>query len=243
LTASLDYGTSAKSQPTGKVPVLRMGNIQEGRLDWTDLVYTSDDREIARYALAPGTVLFNRTNSPELVGKTAIYRGERPSIFAGYLIRIQALPALDPEYLNLCLNSTAARSFCLRVKSDGVSQSNINATKLGAFAVPFCDIIEQREIVRRVAGLLQAAEQIGARAFAVRARIEKLRSAVLARAFRGELLPTEAELAQADGRTYESADDLLARVRISAELSGPKQRQTSRRGAGARGRPAVGAKR
>ncbi len=137
LCDSFQYGTSRKSEPTGKVAVLRMGNIQNGRIDFNDLVYTSDLKEIDKYVLLPQTVLFNRTNSPELVGKTGIFRGEQPAIFAGYLIRINALPEVDPEYINYCLNSNFAKDFCSKAKTDGVSQSNINAQKLGKFEIPF----------------------------------------------------------------------------------------------------------
>ncbi len=112
LASSFNYGTSAKSKRSGKTPVLRMGNLQGGEIDWSDLAYTSDAAEIRQYSLSPQTVLFNRTNSPELVGKTAIYRGERPAIFAGYLIRINPHVELNPQYLNLCLNTSYAREFC-----------------------------------------------------------------------------------------------------------------------------------
>ena len=67
LCRSFQYGTSRKSEPSGKVAVLRMGNIQNGEIDWSDLAYTSDDKDIKKYNLDPGDVLFNRTNSPELV--------------------------------------------------------------------------------------------------------------------------------------------------------------------------------
>ena len=191
---SFDYGTSAKSQPSGKVPVLRMGNIQEGRIDWTDLVYTSDKDEILKYSLSPNTVLFNRTNSPELVGKTAIYRGEQPAIFAGYLIRINNLPELDPNYLNYFLNSMQARDYCVQVKTDGVSQSNINAQKLGSFEIPFCSIEEQHEIVRRVDALFKKADAIQARYEHARKFVDALPQAILAKAFRGELMLAQAEV-------------------------------------------------
>lgn len=191
LCESLNYGTSTKSQPSGKVSVLRMGNIQSGKIDWTDLVYTSDDDEIQKYSLRPNTVLFNRTNSPELVGKTAIYRGERPAIFAGYLIRINQLPELEPEYLNLCLNTNYAKEFCLHIKTDGVSQSNINAQKLGAFNVPFCPLLEQQEIVRRVEALFKIADRIEERYQKAKAHIDKLTRSHLAKAFRGELVPQD----------------------------------------------------
>jgi type I restriction enzyme S subunit len=217
LCQGFSYGTSAKSQRVGKVPVLRMGNIQNGEVDWSDLVYTSDCEEIQKYSLQPNTVLFNRTNSPELVGKSAIYRGEGPAIFAGYLIRITHLSELDPRYLNLCLNSIYAREFCLRVKTDGVSQSNINAQKLGVFEVPYCSLKEQEEIVRRVEALFKMADAIEKRVAAASARAEHLTQAVLAKAFRGELVPTEAELASREGRDYEAASVLLERIKAGRE--------------------------
>jgi type I restriction enzyme S subunit len=111
VAADITYGSSMKSMPFGDVPVLRMGNIQAGRLDWIDLVYTSNPAEIGKYALLSGDVLFNRTNSPALVGKTAIYHGERPAIYAGYLIRIRCGERLDPEYLTYCLNSPQGREY------------------------------------------------------------------------------------------------------------------------------------
>jgi|SRR5215469_4803178 len=213
ICESFDYGTSTKSQSTGKVPVLRMGNIQNGKLDWNDLVYTSDEAEIDSYRLKPKTVLFNRTNSPELVGKTAIYIGQRPAIFAGYLIRVNHYPELDPEYLNFCLNTNYARNFCESVKTDGVSQSNINAKKLGTFDVPFCRLGEQREIVKRVQKLLALADQIEARFTEAKKRVDSITQSLLAKAFRGELVATEYKLAKAEGRSFESAEQLLERIK------------------------------
>jgi len=181
------YGSSAKSSSSGTTPVLRMGNIQNGKLEWSDLVYTSDSAEIDKYQLLPGDVLFNRTNSPELVGKTAVYHGERPAIYAGYLIRVRCGPMLLPEYLGYCLNSPAGRDYSWRVKSDGVSQSNINAKKLAAFEFWCPSVEEQQEIVARVEALLGCAEQIEARYATAAAQVERLAPGLLARAFRGEL--------------------------------------------------------
>lgn len=188
LCESFDYGTSAKSSKNGKVPVLRMGNLQNGEIDWSDLAFTSDKTEISKYRLRQNSVLFNRTNSPELVGKTAIYRGGRDAIFAGYLIRINNFEILDPEYLNLCLNTSHAKEFCRRVKSDGVSQSNINAQKLGTFEVPFPPLEEQKEIVRRVEELFKFADAVEERYKKVKAHTDKLTQSILAKAFRGELV-------------------------------------------------------
>ena len=89
---------------------MRMGNIQNGRLSWDKLVYSDNAEDNKRYLLKYNDVLFNRTNSPELVGKTAIYKGEMPAIFAGYLIRIHRKEnLLDADYLNYYLNSEMAK--------------------------------------------------------------------------------------------------------------------------------------
>ena len=188
LCESFEYGSSKKSCIQGRVAVLRMGNLQNGEIDWSNLVFTSDKDEIAKYQLKPNTVLFNRTNSPELVGKTSIYRGERPAIFAGYLIRINNYPELDSEYLNIYLNSYLAREFCRQVKTDGVSQSNINAQKLGGFEMPLCSIEEQKEIVKRVKSLLTVADEIEDKVNKAAARVEKLTQSILGKAFKGELI-------------------------------------------------------
>lgn len=113
------YGTSSKSNKEGLIPVLRMGNLQGGKLDWTDLVYTSDTIEIEKYKLEYNDVLFNRTNSPELVGKTAIYKSEQPAIYAGYLIRVQCLPDLNPDYLNYHLNSILGDNIAIQLNLMG----------------------------------------------------------------------------------------------------------------------------
>ncbi len=135
--------------------VLRMGNLQNGEIDWNDLAYSDDERDIKKYLLSKGDVLFNRTNSAELVGKTSIYRGEYPAIYAGYLIKLDYdCGILNGEYLNYVLNSPNAKEYCNRVKTDGVNQSNINARKIGAYVIPLPPLDEQKEIVRLLDDLL-----------------------------------------------------------------------------------------
>lgn len=187
IATGLMYGSSAKSAPSGIVPVLRMGNIQQGELDWSDLVYTSDEQEIARYSLQPGDVLFNRTNSPQLVGKTALYRGERRAIFAGYLIRIRCSDRMLPEYLTYCLNSPTARAYYRVVKSDGVSQSNINSRKLAVFQLPCPDIADQREIISRVQVALRKLTSVAEQTTRARDQIAVLRRQLVTQALTGQL--------------------------------------------------------
>ncbi|MDA8222647.1 MAG: restriction endonuclease subunit S [Desulfitobacterium hafniense] len=186
LCESFQYGTSTKSDDEGEVVVIRMGNLQSGKIDWTNLKYTSDKEDIEKYILKKGDVLFNRTNSPELVGKTSIYLGEKPAIFAGYLIRINKFEQLDSSYLNYLLNTSFAKEYCMRVKTDGVNQSNINAQKLAKFEIPFCSINEQKEIVRILDNLLEN-EQKAKELYDVIESIDLMKKSLLARAFRGEL--------------------------------------------------------
>jgi len=209
ICESFQYGTSNKSQKEGKIPVLRMGNIQNGYIDWEKLVYTSDENEIEKYGLQPNTVLFNRTNSPELVGKTAIYLGNPKAIFAGYLIKINNFDILDSYYLNYALNTNYAKVFCNRVKSDGVSQSNINAQKLGKFEIPLPPLSEQKEIVRQVDNLFAIADKLETNYQNAKAKVDKLSQSVLAKAFRGELVPQDPN--------DEPAEKLLEKIKKEKE--------------------------
>ena len=203
LCTSLKYGTSKKSNPEGSVVVLRMGNLQNGEIDWSNLMYTDDKDDIEKYLLKKGDVLFNRTNSPELVGKTSIYRGEYPAIYAGYLIKLDYGKDIIGEYLNYIMNSTKAKHYCYTVKTDGVSQSNINAKKIGAFEIPVPTIEEQQEIVNILDKLLAKYNKIKNLEQQLE-KIELLKKAILAKAFRGELGTNNPD--------EESAENLLKEI-------------------------------
>lgn len=198
ICSSLKYGTSKKSSDDGEVVVLRMGNLQNGEIDWSNLAYTSDEEDIKKYLLKSGDVLFNRTNSPELVGKTSIYRGEMPAIYAGYLIKLDyEKNIVVGDYLNYYLNSSKAKEYYMQVKTDGVSQSNINAKKIGEFEIPLPSLSEQHEIVRLIDDLLareRSAQQATEQALA---SIDLMKKSILARAFRGELGTNKASEASA----------------------------------------------
>lgn len=159
VCVNIQYGSSQKSSATGKIAVLRMGNIQNGRLMLDKLVYTSDNREIEKYLLQYNDLLFNRTNSKELVGKTAIYKGEIPAIYAGYLVRITPL-LMDSDYLNYVMQSQFYWSFCQTVRSDAIGQSNINAEKLKRFVFPLPPLTEQKRIIAKLEEILPICERL-----------------------------------------------------------------------------------
>jgi type I restriction enzyme, S subunit len=208
-TCGVEYGTSAKSSVEGDVPVIRMGNLQNGLIDWTDLVFTSDEDEVEQYLLSDGDVLFNRTNSPELVGKTAIYRGERPALFAGYLVRVNQIDTIAlPEYICYFLNSHQARRHGDTVKTDGVNQSNINGNKLQEYPFPFCAIEEQAQLILILDEKISAINAIETEITTALAKLSALRQSILKKAFSGQLVPQDP--------TDEPAAALLSRLRNAA---------------------------
>ncbi len=188
LCNGVEYGSASKSKKQGKVPVLRMGNIQGGRLDWGNLVYTDDKEEIKKYLLKHNDVLFNRTNSPELVGKTAIYKSERPSIFAGYLIRIHRNEELlDADFLNYFLNSEIASEYGKTVVISSVNQANINGTKLMGYPIPVPALSEQRAVVENLDELSQETQRLETIYQRKLAAFDELKKSLLHQAFSGQL--------------------------------------------------------
>lgn len=207
ISEDLPYGTAKKSAQTGLVTVLRMGNLQSGEIDYSDLVYSSDVDDIEKYILVKNDLLFNRTNSAEWVGKTAIYRGNIPAIYAGYLIRIRTF--IDSEYLNVVMNSDYEKAYCNLVKTDGVNQSNINAQKLGNFLVPIPPLDEQHRISSNIIEIFPRISIIQEEKDCIATLIQKTKSKILDLAIRGQLVPQNPD--------DEPASVLLERVRAEKE--------------------------
>jgi hypothetical protein len=112
---------------------------------------------------------------------------------------------LHPDFLNYCLNSPAGRDYCWQVKSDGVSQSNINAKKLAAFPINLPPQNEQCEIVLRVETLFAFADRLEACYSVGREQVDQLTPSLLDKAFRGELVP--------QNPNDDSAEKLLKRIK------------------------------
>ena len=182
------YGTSNRSEAQGQIPVLRMGNIQDGRIDWTDLKFSSDAEDLQKYNLKPGDVLFNRTNSAAHVGKTAIFSGARPAIFAGYLVRPHyRKDKVDGRFLCHYLNSPRARAYGRKVMSKSVNQANISAGKLKKYPFPMVSVASQIEMTKEVDIIVGKIDQLSNSLRSKLANIEVLRQSLLQRAFAGEL--------------------------------------------------------
>lgn len=186
------YGTSSKTDDDSSgIPVLRMGNLQEGAIDYKSLKYLpKDHREFPDLLLSDGDLLFNRTNSAELVGKTAIYRDiGKPCSFASYLISVSFCDFYLPDLAAYFINSTYGKAWLPKVINQTAGQANVNGTKLGELAIPVPPRGEQAEIAKRVRfSQAKISEQANSISFELQAA-EAQRKNILMDAFRGKLVP------------------------------------------------------
>jgi type I restriction enzyme S subunit len=183
LLSGCDYGTSTKSvdDPNG-IPTIRMGNVTvDGRLDLTSLKYfPADSENWSRYALEKGDLLFNRTNSKELVGKMGLWDGGMEAVAASYFIRVRVdTLKILPEYAWAYFNTPFMKKRLFETARGAIGQANINAKELRAFPLAIPPMCLQDEFVEQAASLMRIGER---QAQAVR-REEQIEAALRARLF------------------------------------------------------------
>ena len=192
VATRIQYGSSEKAtEDSSGVPVLRMGNIQEGNLIFEDLKYFSKDYpQLNDFMLDSGDILFNRTNSAELVGKTAVYEHWHPKVaFASYLIRVKVNDRIyDPQILAFFINSYYGRRYITSVVSQQVGQANVNGTKLFAMPIPLTSLSEQKAIGEEIKRRFSIAEDVEKTVVNGLRQTKKLRHSILKRAFEGKLV-------------------------------------------------------
>ena len=156
----VQYGTSTKANDCGAgVPVLRMGNVTyDGALDHANLKHVAlSDGDIAKYGLRAGDILFNRTNSRELVGKTGMWDGRFPAVAASYFVRLRLDEARAcPAYVWAVMNSTAMKRRLFAMARGAIGQANINARELKSIPLPVPPV----ELQRRYAETVEAARAV-----------------------------------------------------------------------------------
>lgn len=155
LVIEVNYGTSAKSSDNGLFPYLRMNNITyEGNWDFESLKYVDvSGSDKIKYLLRPGDLVFNRTNSKELVGKTAVCDFEDEMIIAGYLIRVRLKKNCNPWFLWGYLNSKHGKRTLFNMAKSIVGMANINAQefqRIETLLPPINDQKKFEEIVKRI---------------------------------------------------------------------------------------------
>ena len=155
VVESTTYGTNMPLDGRGAVPVLRMSNLQNGAVDLTEVRRANlDSKELGELNLITGDILFNRTNSLDLVGKVAVVRDlPQPISFASYLVRLRVQEArANPFWLSALLWSGVYQRRIRRLATPGVSQANINPTSLKSLTIPLPTMSEQQAL----AGALDA---------------------------------------------------------------------------------------
>ena len=158
---STTYGTNSPLSAEGAIPVLRMNNIQNGQIDLS-YVRRADlnEKETRELSLIPGDILFNRTNSLDLVGKVGVVRSlSQPMSFASYLVRLRVNEErANPLWLSALMWSDACQSRIRKFATPGVSQANINPTSLKTLAIPLPLLAEQQAIAETLDGVDVAIE-------------------------------------------------------------------------------------
>jgi type I restriction enzyme S subunit len=192
LVAELRYGTSVKcSYDAAGPPVLRIPNVQRGVVDLSDLKYATDaSLDLSTLSVETGDLLFVRTNgSRDLIGRVACVDGAAGMAFASYLIRARPDPSrLDARYAVIALSTPQTRSVIESKAATTAGQYNLNLAALRSLEVPLPPIDRQRSIVQEVEHRLASAGAVEAEVSRGLRRSSTLRKAILARAFRGELV-------------------------------------------------------
>lgn len=186
MTLSTQYGSGAKaSEEFKKYPMLRMNNITyEGNWNFNNLKYVDlEEKELSKYLISKDQLLFNRTNSSELVGKTAVYREESPMAYAGYLVRLIPNNKGNAEYISGYLNSKYGKKLLRNMAKSIVGMANINAKELKNIVIPLPPITLQKQFSQKIQEIEAQKEQLTQSL----AQYEELHQSLLQKAFRGEL--------------------------------------------------------
>jgi type I restriction enzyme S subunit len=225
---------NGRSVPDGEngFPVLRLTCLRNGHIDLRERKIGSwTAKEAARYRVTQGDFLVSRGNgSRSLIGRGGLVREKPdPVAYPDTLIRIRVRPtAIEPVFLSYLWSSRTIRDQIESAAHTTAGIWKISQGDLERFVLPVPTLAEQREIVRQIEKSLTVADRIETRYREAKIRVDRLSRSVLARAFRGELVAPEFELAGIEGQIFESAEELLAKI-ARAEPE-PKSRKKAARG-------------
>lgn len=176
VLSDIQYGLSEEMSDQGDYPVLRMGNLSEGKVIDDNLKYINlDADDLEKYKLHQGDILFNRTNSMDWVGKVAQFELEGDYVFASYLLRLNTNERIFPSYLNRYLNLPIIQYRLKAYATPGVSQANINPTSIRNFPILLPPIEEQEKIEKILSKIDLSLEKINSQLTFIRAAISHFR--------------------------------------------------------------------
>jgi len=211
------------------VPLIFVRNIRSGIFAGgrTRFISVSKAEELRPHWVQPGDILVTKMGDPP--GDGCVYPEGHPlAVITADCIKIRISPRLpDPRFFVHAINSTLLRNQMFKI-TRGVAQTKVSLERFKTLALPLPPILEQIEIVKRVESLFRLVTNIEGRVELANKRVQYSTQSILAKAFRGELVPTEAELARREGRGYEPASALLERINKEREAqtsSNPERKQ------------------
>jgi type I restriction enzyme S subunit len=160
VLSQVDYGISVSTEAEGRYPVLKMGNIQAGEIVLSKMGFVNEVEP--GLLLAKNDLLYNRTNSPDQVGKAALFRGSEEDgiTFASYLVRLRVNHRMTAEFLNYVVNCAGFLGFARKLAIPSVQQSNLNSTRYCQLLVPLPPMREQQAICELLGEKLEALKQV-----------------------------------------------------------------------------------
>ncbi|MFE0838474.1 restriction endonuclease subunit S [Achromobacter insolitus] len=227
VITDIRYGTAKKcNYDGGAVPVLRIPNVQGGRIDLRDMKSADfDTKELLKLELRIGDILVIRSNgSLDLVGRSAVVDDRAAGmLFAGYLIRLRLDPTRClPEYLHWFLQSSVARNTITNAAKSTSGVNNVNAQELQNLALPLPSIAAQKERIVSIVSAFTWIDRLTGEANSARKLIDYLEQSVLAKAFKGELVLQDP--------TDEPASALLDRIKAE-RAAAPKVKRGRKKAA------------
>lgn len=199
VLSRVDYGISVSTEREGKHPVLKMGNIQGGEVIISKMEFV--DEVVADLLLANNDLLYNRTNSPDQVGKAALFRGNKDDgvTFASYLVRLRVNHRVAPAFLNYVVNCRSFLAFARKLAIPSAQQSNLNSTRYCRLLIPLPPLPEQQAICKELDARLKELKDVVA---IIDRQIETLtayRSSLIHECVTGQRRVPEVKQAQAHG--------------------------------------------
>lgn len=191
LIENMTYGSSSKTNDdVSGTPIIRMGNIQDGKITKVNYKYLPNEHpDVLKLDVQMNDILFNRTNSYELVGKSARITEEFEGkySFASYLIRLRLVEKdILAPYIVQFINSHIGREMLLSMVTQQVGQANINSQKLASLMIPLPTIEEIKEINKRIKEL-EDKERNAIKILELDSTVNNLKQSILSKAFKGEL--------------------------------------------------------
>ena len=206
ISAAIQYGLSNSAKQSGTHRLLRITDIQDGKVDWDTVPFTTV-YEAENYLLSSGDIVFARTGAT--VGKSFLIKElPYPAVYASYLIRIRLLDGVLPDYIYQFFSSQCYWEQ-ITDKSVGVGQPNCNGTSLKELFIPIPPFSEQNRIVPSALSALEYVINIELDKASLLETVTSIKFKILDLAIQGKLVP--------QNQNDEPASVLLERIRAEKE--------------------------